>query len=173
MRPITTFGASTLQRGWASSHWSPTSTLTRLFINPTQTRTLTTARLRVRPYLRPTSSALNPLRRCPAMAAQHQQQTRAACGSCSSCGCKSSATPAPRGPTTAYVALGSNLGDRVGWIEKACREMDARGIRVKRTSSLWETEPMYVLEQDRFVNGACEVCLSLSKSKTYSDLHSR
>jgi 2-amino-4-hydroxy-6-hydroxymethyldihydropteridine diphosphokinase/dihydropteroate synthase len=35
--------------------------------------------------------------------------------------------------------------------------MDARGIKVKRTSSLWETEPMYVLDQDRFVNGACEV----------------
>ncbi|KAI1177437.1 Dihydropteroate synthase [Nemania sp. FL0916] len=58
---------------------------------------------------------------------------------------------------TAYVALGSNLGDRVAMIEQACREMDARGIRVKRTSSLWETEPMYVLDQDRFVNGACEV----------------
>ncbi|KAK2592838.1 trifunctional dihydropteroate synthetase [Conoideocrella luteorostrata] len=35
--------------------------------------------------------------------------------------------------------------------------MDRRGIRVKRTSSLWETEPMYVLDQDRFLNGACEV----------------
>ncbi|KAK4100284.1 Dihydropteroate synthase [Parathielavia hyrcaniae] len=58
---------------------------------------------------------------------------------------------------TAYIALGSNMGDRIGWIEKACNEMDARGIRVKRTSSLWETEPMYVLDQDRFVNGACEV----------------
>ena len=58
---------------------------------------------------------------------------------------------------TAYIALGSNMGDRIGWIEKACREMDARGIKVKRTSSLWETEPMYVLDQDRFVNGACEV----------------
>ncbi|KAI0099917.1 Dihydropteroate synthase [Nemania sp. FL0031] len=58
---------------------------------------------------------------------------------------------------TAYIALGSNLGDRVAMIEQACREMDARGIRVKRTSSLWETEPMYVLDQDRFVNGACEV----------------
>ncbi|KAL1845860.1 hypothetical protein VTK73DRAFT_421 [Phialemonium thermophilum] len=57
----------------------------------------------------------------------------------------------------AYIALGSNLGDRVAWIEKACREMDARGIHVTRTSSLWETEPMYVLEQDKFVNGACEV----------------
>lgn len=58
---------------------------------------------------------------------------------------------------TAYIALGSNLGDRVAMIERACREMDARGIKVKRTSSLWETEPMYVLNQDRFVNGACEV----------------
>jgi len=42
-------------------------------------------------------------------------------------------------------------------IEQACQEMDARGIAVKKTSGLWETEPMYVLDQDRFVNGACEV----------------
>ncbi|KAF5123617.1 Folic acid synthesis protein fol1 [Metarhizium anisopliae] len=57
----------------------------------------------------------------------------------------------------AYIALGSNLGDRVAEIEKACSEMDRRGIRVTRTSSLWETEPMYVLDQDAFLNGACEV----------------
>jgi 2-amino-4-hydroxy-6-hydroxymethyldihydropteridine diphosphokinase/dihydropteroate synthase len=58
---------------------------------------------------------------------------------------------------TAYIALGSNLGDRVNWIEKACNEMSARGIKVKRTSCLWETAPMYVLDQESFVNGACEV----------------
>ncbi|KAK3353592.1 Dihydropteroate synthase-like protein [Lasiosphaeria hispida] len=63
----------------------------------------------------------------------------------------------PPAKKTAYIALGSNMGDRIAWIEKACNEMDARGIKVKRTSSLWETEPMYVLDQDRFVNGACEV----------------
>ncbi|KAL2266976.1 hypothetical protein VTJ83DRAFT_4253 [Remersonia thermophila] len=68
-----------------------------------------------------------------------------------------SAPPDPARPRTAYIALGSNMGDRIAWIERACNEMDARGIRVKRTSSLWETEPMYVLDQDRFVNGACEV----------------
>lgn len=39
--------------------------------------------------------------------------------------------------------------------------MEARGIHVKRTSSLWETEPMYYADQDRFVNGACEVSLWL------------
>lgn len=57
----------------------------------------------------------------------------------------------------AYIALGSNLGDRIGMIEKACNEMSARGIKVTRTSSLWETEPMYVLDQGNFINGACEV----------------
>ncbi|KXJ95625.1 Dihydropteroate synthase-like protein [Microdochium bolleyi] len=69
------------------------------------------------------------------------------------CGC-AEARDAKR---TAYIALGSNMGDRVAMIDQACREMDARGIKVKRTSGLWETEPMYVLDQDRFVNGACEV----------------
>lgn len=59
----------------------------------------------------------------------------------------------------AYIALGSNLGDRIGWIEKACNEMTARGIKVTRTSSLWETEPMYVVDQDAFLNGACEVSI--------------
>lgn len=84
-------------------------------------------------------------------------------GATTGCGCATAAARSTK--RTAYVALGSNLGDRVGMIEQACKEMDARGIKVKRTSSLWETEPMYVLDQDRFVNGACEVCaiiLSLS-----------
>ncbi|KAJ3497633.1 hypothetical protein NLG97_g1749 [Lecanicillium saksenae] len=35
--------------------------------------------------------------------------------------------------------------------------MDKRGIKVTRTSSLWETEPMYVTDQDRFLNGVAEV----------------
>ncbi|KAL8372089.1 hypothetical protein RB595_001742 [Gaeumannomyces hyphopodioides] len=63
----------------------------------------------------------------------------------------------PKRQRTAYVALGSNMGHRVAMIEQACREMDKRGIRVRRTSSLWETEPMYVLDQAMFVNGVCEV----------------
>ena len=72
------------------------------------------------------------------------------------CACSAPA-PLPR-KRTAYIALGSNLGDRVGWLEKACAEMERRGIVVKRTSCLYETAPMYVVDQERFVNGACEVC---------------
>lgn len=58
----------------------------------------------------------------------------------------------------AFIALGSNVGDRVEMIEQACLEMDRVGIKVKRTSSLFETAPMYVLDQDPFINGVCEVC---------------
>lgn len=75
---------------------------------------------------------------------------------CGGCGCHGASRK-----KTAYIALGSNLGDRVAEIEKACNLMDQRGIRVKRTSSLWETEPMYVADQDWFINGACEVSWNL------------
>lgn len=57
----------------------------------------------------------------------------------------------------AYIALGSNMGDRVGMIEDACGHMASRGIKVLRTSGLWETEAMYVKEQNSFINGVCEV----------------
>ncbi|KAK7423470.1 trifunctional dihydropteroate synthetase [Neonectria magnoliae] len=80
--------------------------------------------------------------------------SHSACGCACGGGGGGSSKPRAR---TAYIALGSNLGDRVAEIERACNEMDRRGIKVRRTSSLWETEPMYVKDQDRFVNGACEV----------------
>lgn len=59
-----------------------------------------------------------------------------------------------------YIALGSNIGDRIAMLDSACRELDRCGIRVVRTSALYETEPMYLQEQRSFVNGACEVCHS-------------
>lgn len=46
-------------------------------------------------------------------------------------------------------------------IEKACLEMERAHIKVKRTSSLFETAPMYVLDQDPFMNGVCEVRIQL------------
>lgn len=49
------------------------------------------------------------------------------------------------------------MGSRVEMIEKACLEMERANIKVKRTSSLFETAPMYVLDQDPFINGVCEV----------------
>ncbi|GFN19958.1 folic acid synthesis protein [Aspergillus tubingensis] len=62
----------------------------------------------------------------------------------------------------AFIAFGSNVGDRIDMIEAACRELERANIRIKRTSSLFETAPMYVLDQDPFINGVCEVETSLS-----------
>ncbi|KAF2704305.1 Dihydropteroate synthase [Pleomassaria siparia CBS 279.74] len=62
------------------------------------------------------------------------------------------------GAKRAYIALGSNVGDRIAMIEQACNEMDAGGkILVLRTSSLWETKAMYVEDQEDFINGVCEI----------------
>ena len=66
--------------------------------------------------------------------------------------------PNSTGCHRAYIALGSNVGDRVAMIESACREMDFQGIHVDRTSALYETEPMYLHDQQRFINAVCEVC---------------
>ena len=60
------------------------------------------------------------------------------------------------------IALGSNLGNRVEEIEKACRAIDADpDMRIVDTSFLYETKPMYVEDQGHFINGACEVCEGL------------
>ncbi|KAJ5711450.1 Folic acid synthesis protein fol1 [Penicillium malachiteum] len=72
----------------------------------------------------------------------------------------------------AFIALGSNVGDRVEMIEKACLELDQANIKVKRTSSLFETTPMYVLDQDTFINGVCEVETSLSPIELLDKLQS-
>lgn len=57
----------------------------------------------------------------------------------------------------AMIAFGSNVGRRISHIENALMEMDKRRLNVKSVSSLYETEPMYVTDQDVFLNGACEV----------------
>ena len=56
-----------------------------------------------------------------------------------------------------FIGLGSNVGDRIKMIENACREMDNEGIKVIRTSPLYETKAMYFEDQNLFLNGVCEV----------------
>lgn len=59
---------------------------------------------------------------------------------------------------TCYIGIGSNIGDRRGYIEKALRELkSAPGIRVTRVSSIYETEPVGDVPQGKFMNGVLEV----------------
>lgn len=61
-----------------------------------------------------------------------------------------------------YLSLGSNLGDRLGNLRRALELLEAGGCRVLRTSSVYETAPLYYLKQPAFFNqcAACETALS-------------
>ena len=55
---------------------------------------------------------------------------------------------------SAYVAVGSNLGDREATIRAAVAALDAEpDVGVTAVSSLIETDPVGFLDQPRFLNG--------------------
>ena len=53
---------------------------------------------------------------------------------------------------TAYLSLGSNLGDRQAAIEQAIGALEREGIYVIARSSIYETEPQDVKDQPWFLN---------------------
>lgn len=61
-------------------------------------------------------------------------------------------------PHKVFVGIGSNIGDRLQWIRDAVNELDRRNLSVKKTSSLYESKPMYIVDQPEFLNAVCEVC---------------
>jgi dihydroneopterin aldolase/2-amino-4-hydroxy-6-hydroxymethyldihydropteridine diphosphokinase len=72
-----------------------------------------------------------------------------------------------RGWHTAYIALGSNMGEKKQYLEEAVQSLcRMSGYRVKRVSSWYETKPYGVLDQDDFLNG----CLQLETLDTPEEL---
>ena len=57
----------------------------------------------------------------------------------------------------AYVGLGSNLGDRAGYLLLAVRGMLDAGLDVIRLSSIYETEPVEYQNQPPFLNMVAEL----------------
>jgi 2-amino-4-hydroxy-6-hydroxymethyldihydropteridine diphosphokinase len=60
-----------------------------------------------------------------------------------------------------WLALGSNLGDRAGYLRGAREALPAAGITLVRTSRVAETDPIGVEDQPRFLNQVLEVETSL------------
>ncbi len=58
---------------------------------------------------------------------------------------------------TAFLSLGSNLGDRAALLNEALNHLKTQGVRVIRRSSIHETEPQDYLDQPRFLNMTVEV----------------
>lgn len=63
-----------------------------------------------------------------------------------------------------YLAFGSNTGDTVNNVETALDELKKKPgiVKIVQTSSLYESEPMYVQDQDKFLNGVVEIETTLA-----------
>jgi 2-amino-4-hydroxy-6-hydroxymethyldihydropteridine diphosphokinase len=59
--------------------------------------------------------------------------------------------------TRAYLGLGSNLGDRLENLRRAVSLLGARGVRVLRSSRVYETDPVGGPPQADFLNAVVEV----------------
>ncbi len=63
---------------------------------------------------------------------------------------------------TAYISLGTNIGDRDHNLREAIRLLAESGIQIKKISSTYETEPVDYLDQPWFLNAAMEAQTDLS-----------
>jgi 2-amino-4-hydroxy-6-hydroxymethyldihydropteridine diphosphokinase len=76
---------------------------------------------------------------------------------------------------TTFLAVGSNLGDRKGYLKNAIQALQQRGIKVSRVASIYETEPKGLKTQPWFLNTVAlchtdcdpsrllEVCLTIER----------
>lgn len=77
-----------------------------------------------------------------------------------------------RGWRRAYIALGSNMGDKEKFLREAVEGLEAcPDIRVKRCSSFLQTAPYGGVAQDDFLNGAVEIETLLTPDALLDELH--
>ncbi|MBY8914712.1 2-amino-4-hydroxy-6-hydroxymethyldihydropteridine diphosphokinase [Bacillus sp. YC2] len=64
---------------------------------------------------------------------------------------------------TAYIGLGSNIGDRERYLRQAVAMLGQhQHVTVTKVSSIYETDPVGYEDQDQFLNMAVEIKTSLS-----------
>lgn len=65
--------------------------------------------------------------------------------------------------TIAYIGVGSNIGDRIGYVQQAHSLLnDIDGVTVLESSSLYETEPVGYKDQEWFINAVLKTETNLS-----------
>lgn len=73
---------------------------------------------------------------------------------------------------TAYLAVGSNMGDRHAYILKGIDELaHVNGVKDVKVSNFIETKPYGGVQQDDFVNGAIEIKTLLTPQELLKELH--
>lgn len=73
---------------------------------------------------------------------------------------------------TCYIGIGSNLGDRKKNIERAIEELRKnKDMQFKRSSSIYETEPVSDIPQGMFLNGVIEIETDLEAESLLRELN--
>ena len=71
-----------------------------------------------------------------------------------------------------YLAVGSNMGDKEGYIHQAIEQLKRHtAIRVEKVSSLITTKPYGGVAQDDFLNGAIKINTLLHPEQLLEELH--
>ncbi len=77
-----------------------------------------------------------------------------------------------RGWHTAYIALGSNMGDKETYLNEAVQKLqDDPRCKVEKVADFIATEPYGVTDQDEFLNGALQMRTLLSPEELLEKLH--
>jgi 2-amino-4-hydroxy-6-hydroxymethyldihydropteridine diphosphokinase len=81
------------------------------------------------------------------------------------------ADESPSSPVRAYLALGSNLGDRARLLAGARAMLEAPDLRMVAASRVYESAPWGVVDQPRFLNQVVEVETTLSPRELLRRCH--
>lgn len=77
-----------------------------------------------------------------------------------------------RGWHTAYLALGSSMGDKSAYLQQAVREIDAlTGCQVIKVSELIATAPYGGAAENEFLNGAMKIRTLLTPQELLEEIH--
>lgn len=77
-----------------------------------------------------------------------------------------------RGWHTAYIALGSNIGDKKSYLLNAVQALDSTyGCKVQKVSEFISTAPYGVTDQDEFLNGALKLKTLFNPGDLLEKLH--
>lgn len=71
---------------------------------------------------------------------------------------------------TAYVAFGSNIGEKKSYIKRALEKIEERKMKIIKVSPIYETEPYGVLDQDSFLNGVVKIETNLTPEDLIGEL---
>ncbi|MFM1969180.1 MAG: hypothetical protein RL152_557, partial [Bacteroidota bacterium] len=70
----------------------------------------------------------------------------------------------------AYLLIGGNLGDRLGFMAAAKEKMQQKGIKILRLSSVYETAAWGITEQPSFLNQVVEIATSFGPEELLTAL---